>query len=104
MVKGWVEKVAMIVVPLDPLVYVLGNRIPKLRNPIQKMVNCILTAARGLIAKKWKALIPPSEKELLERIRYVRRMDYLTALKHDKVDQFNKIWGSWDVIEAMLHT
>ncbi|OCT93598.1 hypothetical protein XELAEV_18011273mg [Xenopus laevis] len=67
------------------------------------MVNCILTAARGLIAKNWKALAPPSEKEFLERIRYVRRMDSLTALKHDKVDQFNKIWGSWDAIEAMSH-
>ncbi|OCT86388.1 hypothetical protein XELAEV_18020070mg [Xenopus laevis] len=44
-----------------------------------------------------------TSKEFLERIRYVRRMDYLTALKHDKVDQFNKIWGSWDAIEAMSH-
>ncbi|OCT80672.1 hypothetical protein XELAEV_18027486mg [Xenopus laevis] len=91
MVRGLVKRVTM----LDPLIFLLGNKIPNLKNPAQKMANSILTAAARAI--------PPSERELLERIKYLCRMDYLTALKNDNIDLFDKVWGNWDAREAFKH-
>ncbi|OCT82726.1 hypothetical protein XELAEV_18025257mg [Xenopus laevis] len=64
--------------------------------------NSILSAARCCIASKWKGTSPPSEQELLNRISYVRRMDFLTALRNDTVDHFNSIWGNWDVTQEVI--
>ncbi|OCT80928.1 hypothetical protein XELAEV_18027740mg [Xenopus laevis] len=48
MVRGLVERVTMLTLGLNPLIFVLANKIPNLKNPAQKMVNSILTAARAL--------------------------------------------------------
>ncbi|OCT58735.1 hypothetical protein XELAEV_18001694mg [Xenopus laevis] len=86
-------------IPLNPLVLVLGKRIPNINIPTQKLANSILTAARCTIAGKWKNTFPPTEADLLERVRYIRRMEQLTALRNDNVDNFNKIWYSWDIAQ-----
>ncbi|OCT76789.1 hypothetical protein XELAEV_18031992mg [Xenopus laevis] len=73
-----------------------GKRVPSLKNPMQKLVNALLTGARCAIVGKWKCTHPPSETDFLERVCFIRRMEYLTALRNDTVDSFDRIWSTWD--------
>ncbi|OCT72142.1 hypothetical protein XELAEV_18035108mg [Xenopus laevis] len=84
MVRLWLQRVLLLDVQPDPLVFILGKRVPNLKNPMQKLVNALLTGARCAIV------------DFLERVRFIRRMEYLTALHNDTVDSFDRIWSAWD--------
>ncbi|OCT91707.1 hypothetical protein XELAEV_18014769mg [Xenopus laevis] len=81
MVRLWLQRVLLLDLQLDPLVFILGKRVPSLKNPMQKLVNALLTGAICAIAGKWKCTHPPSETDFLERVSFIRRMEYLTALR-----------------------
>lgn len=68
MIKGWLERVIMRTINLDPLVFILGNKMSGLKNPSQRMAKHILTAARRLIAKDCKSSYTPIEQALHDRI------------------------------------
>ncbi|OCT78610.1 hypothetical protein XELAEV_18029697mg [Xenopus laevis] len=68
---------------------------------MQKLVNALFTAARCAIAGKWKSTRPPSEADFLESVCFIRRIEYLTAIRYDTVDSFDKIWTSWDSIQVV---
>lgn len=83
-------------VPLDPMLFLLNVTNTTIPRFSMKMMLHILTAARCLIARFWRRLVPPGSIDLVARIKDVRTMEYMTALLDNKLDLFHKIWSLWD--------
>ncbi|OCT76961.1 hypothetical protein XELAEV_18032165mg [Xenopus laevis] len=98
MVRHWLQRVLFLEVQPDPMIFIQCKIIPNLKNPIQKLVKTLFTAARCAIARKWKSIHPPSETDFLERVHFIRRMEYLTALRNVTVD---RVWTNWDSIQEL---
>lgn len=86
-------------VPFDPKVFLLGLPPTSLLKRSKKLLSHILTAARCLVALKWKQREPPSISELHSRIRDVKRMEYLTASLNNDLEKHNQIWELWVLFE-----
>lgn len=96
MVASWLSKVLLTEICKNPKIFLPGGKIEHINKLSQRLVNSILTAASGLIAKHWKNPSAPTERELTDRIQYFRRMEYLTAVKNSSVEQFDNICYNWD--------
>lgn len=51
-------------IPLDPAHYLLGSPIPNSTKIATKLMNVIVSAARCLVALKWKKTSPPFRENL----------------------------------------
>ncbi|OCT76434.1 hypothetical protein XELAEV_18031633mg [Xenopus laevis] len=80
----------------DPLTYLLGHPVLGVGKRLQKVLNCIFTATRCLIAARWKDPTPPSLWDLINRIEQVRRMEYLTAILHNTSLATEEDWFMWN--------
>lgn len=80
---------------LDPVHFLLGLPMPNTAKLATKLINHILTAARCLIALKWKQQLPPSHTDLNKRIH---NMEYLTGPLNN-IPKFNKTWFPWWLLD-----
>lgn len=102
-VQVLVKKAICLDLPSDPLTYLLGHPVLGVGKRSQKILNCIFTAARCLIAARWKDPVPPSLWDLVNRIEHVRRMEYMTAILHGTSLAVGEDWFMWNSYYKELH-
>ncbi|OCT71998.1 hypothetical protein XELAEV_18034978mg [Xenopus laevis] len=51
---------------------------------------------------KWKNVHPPSEMDFLERVRFIRRMKYLTTLRNGIMDSLVLYWCSLGLSPTLI--
>lgn len=81
---------------LSPQLFILNIPESSIPRYSTKLLIHILTAARCIIALFWKRSSAPSRLDLCSRVKEVCLMEYMTALSHNQVDLFHKIWSLWD--------
>lgn len=89
--------------PFDPIHYLLGLPFPGISKPTKRLISYILLAAKRVIPVCWLSTTPPSHLQFLQTVAEIRRMEFLTAMVHDLVSQFNKIWEPWDQSQYRDH-
>lgn len=79
---------------LDPQLFLLN--IPEYPVPSNttKLLIHILMADRCCIAHFWERTLPLSSLDLRSWIMDVRLMEYMTALLHNQMDIFHKVWSN----------
>lgn len=82
--------------PFTPFFYLLNMPKISLKKQFLLLVLQVLTAARRLIARFWLRADAPTRLDLIDSVREVRKMEYLTACITNTVDRFTKIWQTWD--------
>lgn len=100
MVQSLLQSIFDVGMLLDPKIFLLGLPPATFSKISNKLLAHVLTAARCLVALKWKKRESPSLSKLHSRIRDVKRMEYLTASLNDTLDKHNRIWEPWVLLET----
>ncbi|XP_063819155.1 LOW QUALITY PROTEIN: uncharacterized protein LOC135057187 [Pseudophryne corroboree] len=80
---------------LSPETLLLCAPACQLSKPENKLAMHIACAAKLQIAKSWKLSTPPTRPELMNRVWFVAKMEYLSSLMNNTVDKFHGVWTPW---------
>ncbi|XP_062839247.1 vesicle transport protein GOT1B isoform X1 [Anolis carolinensis] len=79
-IRGDIEKILEIKLPMKPEIWLLGITEQKLEKNKDKLLFLLTTAARICYARIWKNSEIPKEEEWLKKIQDIKNMDRLTFL------------------------
>uniref|UniRef100_A0A7N4P7Z2 RNA-directed DNA polymerase n=1 Tax=Sarcophilus harrisii TaxID=9305 RepID=A0A7N4P7Z2_SARHA len=100
-VWNYAQKVIKLCIPFDPAVLLLGlypkEIIKKGKGPVCARM---FVAALFVVARNWKLNGCPSVGEWLNKLWYMKIMEYYCSVRNDQQDDFRKAWR--DLHELML--
>lgn len=95
-IQTFIQDLFSVSLPLDPVHFLLGLPIPGLSKCAKKLATFIILAAKRAIPLRWLSPSQPSLSPVLQTLEQICRMERLTAIVHDTLPQFSKIWDLWD--------
>lgn len=79
----------------DPKYFLLPLSYPDLTRHQNKLFRHVISAMTCQIATDWKLPSPSPMQAVLNRIWYVFKMEYMTAIIRNSAKSFHKVWTPW---------
>lgn len=102
---SYLNQIYGISLPTSPRVCVLGILDDSLGDDFLRIaLQRLLYQARKLIAAHWLDPHVPTQREFLEKVRYVIRMERGVYLKRGALSKFDKLWDTWITAHGLSFT
>lgn len=94
-VQSLLTRLLGVQVPWSPKLFLFGVSGLNIPRHSRKLMGHIITAARCLVALRWKKQTPPTQSDLYTRIKDVELMEKMTARIQDRLEIHDKVWEDW---------
>lgn len=102
---SYLNQIFHVTLPHSPLLCVLGWIEDTLGDEYLRLaIQRLLYQARKLIATPWLSRTVPTQREFLDRVNHVIRMERGVYLKRGAISKFEKIWGIWNETHGLSFT